>query len=130
MSCQVGRPCKAGERRAYALLVISDTDLALSDLRRRDREGRGEEHVHAFQDAVELSCGEHPTPSRVRVAVRLRTLTLHQALTDLFAEALCLVFEAVLVDGVCLSGKDEPLRVQRVPQVGDLDLPYLHAERP
>src|SRR5215213_11262684 len=82
-----------------------------------------------MEGAVEFLCGERPSPSRVRVAVGPRALAVHQALADLFAEALRLIFETLLVDGVGLRGEDEPLRVQRLPQVGDLDLAHLRAER-
>ena len=107
--------------------MVSDTDLALPDLCSRDRQGRGEEHVDSAEGAVELLCGEHPSPSRVRVTVSLRTLTFHQALADLFADALRIVLESFLVDGIGLRSEDEPLRVQRVPQIGDLDLAHFRA---
>jgi len=77
--------------------------------------------------AVEFLCGEHASSSRVRITVSPRALAFHQALAYLFAEALWIVLEALLVDGVCLRGKDKPLRVQRVHQVGDLDLAHLRA---
>src|SRR5918997_1378358 len=122
---RVGGRIVANCKSEISCFARTDQAPGRPPLRSRDRKSRGEEHVNTVEGAVELLCGEHPSLSRVRVTVSPRTLAVHQALADLFAEALRLVFEAFLVDGVGLSAEDEPLRVQRVQQIGDLDLAHL-----
>src|SRR5829696_4706908 len=125
----VGRAREAGEGRVYGLIVVAYLRLALPDLRRRDRDRRGDEHVYRAQRVLELSPGAQLPLPGVRVPEGLEPLAVEQPFETLIVELFGGRLQALLVHGVGLRGQDEPLRVQGIPQLGNLDLPHLCAER-
>src|SRR5215204_2451064 len=125
---EVRRAREAGHRRADGLLVASDVDLPLVYERRGDRQRRGQEDVRLTERPAELVLRQEFPLLGVRVAIGFRAFAVQEALADLLSELLGLGLQALLMDGVGVGGQGEPLRLERLPEVRDPDLPYLCAE--